>query len=611
MMSSDKNYPLKVVPRLAASSLVHDRILTLCLIIALAAVIAPLLILLGLKHGTIETLRDRLVEDPVYREVRPAQIYEFSPEWFEQVGSWPGVEFIVPSVLPLSSIVHVEHPHTGRLEMFDLISSGPGDPLLLENGAPAPEDGQCVITHEAARVLGLEQGDVLEARVTRSRGGRREMAATGLEVAGVLPPRAGSLPRIYAPLSFVVDIEAYKEGYGVPTRGWEGDTPEPYLSYDGVLLLMPDPMDPIERTGLIINTGFAGINKIEHSQVIEKTAVPMPEDWTAYSLSTPGSPATMSWIRALRQKLRGREHILLPYVSGVVLQDAAGREISPAGLSISRREALLLGVDYPPWGGFTGSAAPADRLTRVLLPEDFDSGLELVFHGVLQLDIELEKAGTTDLQRLLVPAELMGVLRTASQRGVKLESESGEFAMVRGGFRGFRLYTESIDDVPGVYRKLQEEDMEVMAQVETIQRIQVLDAGLTRLYSLLALLGISGGTAVLLSSLYAAVERLRRDLGVLRLVGLGRRHVFFLPMVQGLMIAAAGLMLGFACYYTLAAMINHTFASELAPGERFCSLPLSYKGGIVFLTTCLALAGSLVAAWRATRIDPAEVIRDN
>ena len=610
-MVPHKNHSLKMVPGLAASSLVHDRILTLCLIIALAAVIAPLLILLGLKHGTIETLRERLVEDPVYREVRPAQIYEFSPEWFDGMSSFPGVEFIVPSVLPLSSILHVEHPETGSLEMFDLISSGPGDPLLLENSAPAPQEGQCVLTHEAARVLGLKQGDILEARVTRSRQGRREMAAAGLEVAGVLQPRAGSLPRIYAPLSFVMDIEAYKEGYGVPARGWEGDTPEPYLSYDGLMLLMPGPLGAIERTGLIINTGFARINEAESLEVTEKTSVPLPEGWTAYRLSTPGSPATMSWIRALQQKLRGKEHILLPYVRDIVLHDAAGRNIAPAGLSLSRRESLLLNVEYPPWGGFTGSSASADRLTRLLVPDSFDFDSRVVFHGVLDLHMDLEAAGSTALQRPLVPAELMGVLRTARQRGVTLQPESGEFAMARGGFRGFRLYTESIDDVPRVYRELQEQGLEIMAQVETIQRIQVLDEGFARLYALLALLGISGGTAVLLSSLYAAVERLRKDLGVLRLVGLGRGHVFFFPMFQGLMIAAAGLTLGFACYYILSAMINHTFASELAPGEKFCSLPLSYTGGIFLLTTCLALAGSLAAAWRATRIDPAEVIRDN
>src|SRR5690606_39362760 len=59
--------PLRLVSALAAHSLRHEWILTLCLVIALAAVIAPLLVLLGLKHGTIETLRDRLVEDPVFR----------------------------------------------------------------------------------------------------------------------------------------------------------------------------------------------------------------------------------------------------------------------------------------------------------------------------------------------------------------------------------------------------------------------------------------------------------------------------------------------------------------------------------------------------------------
>ena len=610
-MPARNNHPLRVVPGLAASSLVHDRILSLCLIIALAAVIAPLLILLGLKYGTIETLRERLVEDPVYREIRPAQIYEFSPGWFDEVAGWPQVKFIVPSVLPLSSVLHVEHPHTGSLTVFDLISSGPGDPLLLENGAPAPEEGQCVLTHEASRVLGLEQGDILEARVTRTRGGRREIAASSLEVTGVLPPRAGSLPRIYAPLSFVLDIEAYKEGYGVPARGWKGDTPEPYLSYDGVLLLLPQPLDAIERTGLIINTGFARINQATGSEVAEIAAVTLPESWTAYRLNTPGNPATMSWIRALLQKLRGREHILLPYVQDIVLQDDNGKEIFPSGLSLSRRETMLLDMDDLPWGGFTGSSARGGDLTRILLSEPAEIPLSVSFQGVLDLHLDLKPAGTTALQRPVVPAELMGVLRTAMQRGVFFDHATREFSMARGGFRGFRLYTDSIDDVPGVYRLLQEQNIESIAQVETIERIQVLDSGLTRLYSLLALLGISGGTAVLLSSLYAAVERLRRDLGVLRLVGLGRKHVFFLPMIQGLIIAAAGLMLGFACYYLLAGMINHNFTTELAPGEKFCTLPFSYIGGIVVLTTFLALAGSLAAAWRATCIDPAEVIRDN
>ncbi|MDZ7762336.1 MAG: FtsX-like permease family protein [Desulfovermiculus sp.] len=115
----------------------------------------------------------------------------------------------------------------------------------------------------------------------------------------------------------------------------------------------------------------------------------------------------------------------------------------------------------------------------------------------------------------------------------------------------------------------------------------------------------------MLSSLYAAVERLRRDLGILRLVGLGRKHVFFLPLIQGQIIAAAGLALGFAASFSLARVINHTFASELAPGEQFFTLPPGYVAGIVFLTLVLAFISSLAASWRATRIDPAEVLRES
>jgi putative ABC transport system permease protein len=59
--------PLRRIPFLATAHLLHEWVLTLCLVLALAAVLAPLLVLFGLKHGTIHTLRERLVEDPVFR----------------------------------------------------------------------------------------------------------------------------------------------------------------------------------------------------------------------------------------------------------------------------------------------------------------------------------------------------------------------------------------------------------------------------------------------------------------------------------------------------------------------------------------------------------------
>ncbi|MGM0539877.1 MAG: ABC transporter permease [Thermodesulfobacteriota bacterium] len=610
-MEKKKVFPLRVVPGLAVSNLVHEWILSLCLVIAVAAVVAPLVVLLGLKYGTIETLRDRLVKDPVYREVRPAQIHDFEAKWLEEVGSWPEVQFLVPSVLPLSSIVHAKRPGTNRLEMLDLFSTAPGDPLLLENGVPPPQPGECVLTAEAARILALQAGDFLQAKVTRNRAGQRETAGSRLLISGVLPLRAGALPRIYCRLDFVLDVEAYKQGYAVPKRGWAGDRPEPFLSFDGAVLFISQELDPIARSGLIINTGLARIKRLDPGEVQETVGITGPKTWSAYQVISPGTVVTLSSLQALGRKLRGREHILLPYVKDLTLNQDTGRKLRPIGLSLSDTEASLLGLPSLPWGSFTGQAGPGSRLLQALVPDAPLDDRRVTFQGNLEMEFDLAAEGQSGLERIIVPAELLGVLRTGLHRDVVFDARSREFALVQGGFRGFRLYTKSIDSVPGVAQRLQDQGIEVIAQVESIQRIQVLDAGLGRLYGLLAGLGICGGAAVLLSSLYAAVERLRRDLGILRLVGLGRRHVFFLPLIQGQLIAAAGLALGFAASFSLARIINHTFASELVPGEKFCTLPPGYVIGIVILTLVLALVSSLAAAWRATRIDPAEVLRES
>ncbi|MFO7717112.1 MAG: FtsX-like permease family protein [Desulfohalobium sp.] len=610
-MEKKNTSPLRVVPGLAVSNLVHEWILSLCLVIAVAAVVAPLVVLLGLKYGTIQTLRDRLVEDPVYREVRPAQIHDFDAKWLEKVESWPEVQFLVPSVLPLSSIVHVSPPDTARLEMFDLFSTAPGDPLLEENGVPPPQSGQCVLTAEAARTLGLQAGDVLDANITRNRAGQRETATSQLLVSGVLPLRAGALPRIYCPLDFVLDVEAYKQGYAIPQRGWAGARPEPFLSFDGAVLLLARELNPIARSGLIINTGLAQIKRLHPREVRELVGISGPTNWSAYHISSPGIAVTLSSLKALNQKLRGRKHILLPYVQDLPLHDAAGQRLRPLGLSLSQTEASLLGLPVLPWGRFTGRAGPGSRLLQALVAKPSLDERHVSFQGNLEMEFDLAAVGQSTLEQMVVPVELLGVLRTGTHRDVAFDARSQEFVLVQGGFRGFRLYTKRIDTVPEVAQRLQDQGIEVIAQVESIRRIQILDAGLGRLYGLLAGLGICGGAAVLLSSLYAAVERLRRDLGILRLVGLGRRHVFFLPLIQGQLLAVSGLALGFGAYFVLARVINQTFAVELAAGEKFCTLPLVYGVGILVLTLVLALVSSLAAAWRATRIDPAEVLRES
>ena len=42
----------------------HERALSLCAVLALATVLAPLLILFGVRNGVISNLQERLLQDP-------------------------------------------------------------------------------------------------------------------------------------------------------------------------------------------------------------------------------------------------------------------------------------------------------------------------------------------------------------------------------------------------------------------------------------------------------------------------------------------------------------------------------------------------------------------
>ena len=157
--------------------------------------------------------------------------------------------------------------------------------------------------------------------------------------------------------------------------------------------------------------------------------------------------------------------------------------------------------------------------------------------------------------------------------------------------------------------RLRAEGIEVIAQIEAIERVQVLDRGLNRIFWLVAIVGISGGIAALIASLYAAVERKQHELSVLRLIGLARRQVFRFPVYQGGTLALLSVGLALVAYFSLAGVINRAFAADLDLGERICELPPTYLLVSVVATLGVAVLSSLLAAWRTTTIDPGEALR--
>lgn len=588
--------PKGLVATLALLDLRHEWILTLCMVLAIAAVLAPLLILLGLKYGTIETMRERLIEDPVNREIKPARTLQLSSTWFDDFSKRDDVAFIIPTILRGSSIVRIIKKGDRHGNALDLVPTAPNDPLILENAAFVPQAGECVLSYSASEELGIKTGDVVTARITRTRRGRREYVETPLKVIAILNPRADGLPRIYAPLQFVTDVELYREGQAVPARNWSGSQPRPFLSFDGAFVIHPARLSRIKMRMLTINTGLAQIEEINSDQFQQAMGFAIPSSYTIYKLAAKGNTIQTTNIKHLKNKLRGKSAIVLPFVENISLK--LNQEIKIIGLSITAAEAKQLEIPALTWAK-----------NSILLPDHIkSSGKASALNG--KIEFPITNIGKSFSKYAIVPLELIGSLKTGEKRNIIYDETQHSFLLARAGYRGFRLYARSIDDIPALYRHFIKNKMEVITKVQSIEKVKILDRGLTRIFWLVAIIGIIGGIAALIASLYAAVERKKRDIGILRLMGLSRNAVFRFPIYQGISIAIISVLVAILGYASLSYIINFVFAADLRLGEKICFLPNEYFMIAFIATTIAAAMSSLLAAWKTTEIEPAEAIRE-
>lgn len=619
-MSTAKNKRWGLVASLAWSDLKFEKILTICIVLALMAIIAPLFLLLGLKNGVVENQLKRLIEDPVYRELRPERNEQLSGAWFKTVRDREDVAFLVPSVLRGASSVAVRDRRGSDL-IVDLIPTAPGDALLLSNEAQVPGAGEVVLSQSAADRIGpdpahrVKVGDMVELVV--SRGGRRPIEIS-LQVSDILPPRADSLARLYAPFALVEDIETYRSGAPVPTRGWAGKVPVPYASIDAMMVLGADALARRERLLLRRNTGVKKVADLPYADAVARLGVASAQERTSALLSGSGALFLPAQLNAVRNVIRGHDVALIPLFepieAGLVSGSGARLEAPLRGLGWSARVAAQFGLPPLP---FTADLTGRDdfaAIAQILVPEGsgFDPGstATLTAHlpsGPIIFDVTI--AGLAPGSDLVVPPALAAMLRTGTQVPIAYDPDLGTLVQHKGGYRGFRLYARSIYDVAGLEAMLLEEGIETVTRRDDIDRVQELESVLNRLFFFVAIIGVTGAIFAIAASLYASVERKHASIGVMRLIGIPRRLIMLFPLTQAGMIGFASAVLAMLVYYFSAWRVNVNFADKLPFGEDLVVLPLWHILIALVLTPLICVVAAVFAAVRATRIDPAEAIR--
>ena len=116
--------------RLSFRDYTHEWRMSGCFVLALAAVLAPMMILFGLKFGIVSSMIYELVENPTNREIRPIGSGRYDQQWIDRYGNRDDVEFIIPKTRTLAASIQLKSDQSKRILSTELMATAERDPLL-------------------------------------------------------------------------------------------------------------------------------------------------------------------------------------------------------------------------------------------------------------------------------------------------------------------------------------------------------------------------------------------------------------------------------------------------------------------------------------------------
>ena len=399
---------LKNVLWLAAKDYFNEWKMSGFAVLALAAVLGPMLVLFGLKSGVVGSMVEKLVENPRNLEIRPVGSGSYDLGWLQQLRGRPDVRFVIPLTRGIASTMDLKSDAARRILPVQLKPTAAGDPVLGADAEPPLGLHQIILSDTTVAKLKLELGDRIDGSLAREYRGRKQRKHIELELIGIA--RDDDISRDGGMVSpeLLEAMQAFRDGHRVEALGWEGDEP---------------------------NTG-------------------------------------------------------------------------------ARR--------YP----------------------------------------------------------------------------------------GFRLYARSIYDVARLRDDLAGQNIEVRTRARDIDIVKTMDRNLSMLFWVIAIIGLSGYALSLSANLWANVDRKRRELSVLRLVGFRTGDIVWVPVIQACFTAIIGWILAAGIYLGVAHGIDILMGAQLAAGESVCRLYPQHFGIALILTLMAAIVAAALAGMRAAGVEPAEGLRE-
>jgi putative ABC transport system permease protein len=177
-------------------------------------------------------------------------------------------------------------------------------------------------------------------------------------------------------------------------------------------------------------------------------------------------------------------------------------------------------------------------------------------------------------------------------------------------FASFRLYAAKLQDVAGLAGFVRSHGVEVTTAADQIESVLSLDRNLSLLFAAIVVLSALGFLGAITASMVSSVERKRRSMAVLSLIGLPRGSIVAFPLVQATVIALLGVITGMLVAFAGMAAINGYFLSMMHQGQLAARLRPEHLAVAAVGAFILVGLPAMVAAWRASRVEPSEALRE-
>jgi len=208
---SEKSSHGGLLAGLSLRDLLHERTLALCSLIGLAAVLAPLIVLFGLKQGVIDGLRAELIDNPRSRMVVNAANRNFDTEFLTRLAARPDIAFVIPRTRSLNTEARFENPaRPGTVLRAELLATAAGDPLL--HGLPNIAPNQIIPSASFAARLDLQPGMRVTLRALRGDTSAREVLNFPVTIAAIAPPSAFGRDGVFVDIKTLLLVDRFTDG---------------------------------------------------------------------------------------------------------------------------------------------------------------------------------------------------------------------------------------------------------------------------------------------------------------------------------------------------------------------------------------------------------------